>query len=287
MKKALFIYVILAGFLPYNLQAEINFPQDGFVSGWKQARELKFSANNLYGYIDGGAELFLEFGFDELLIRRYQKGEAEISAEVYVMENPLTALGIYLAKCGKETPNPSIDARNSGNVFQYSIVKNKYYILINNFDGSEDYVPVMVKLAQPILDSIPAKAADDVWKYLPAENLIEGSEQIIRGPYGLQPIYTFGEGDILQLNGEIFGYVADYLNGDSRFTQIVIPYPDAEISKNIFLNLKENLDPYLKIVFESESRIVFEDYQQKFGSVKLEGRILNLKIHLQEKPNID
>ncbi|MBD3289640.1 hypothetical protein GF337_12615 [candidate division KSB1 bacterium] len=287
MKKAFFVCMILAGFLTSSLHAEINFPQDGFVAGWKKARELTYSASNLYGYINGGAELFLEFGFEELLIRRYDKGEAEISAEVYVMENPLAALGIYLAKSGKETPNPSINARNSGNAFQYSIVKNKYYVLINNFDGSEEFIPVMLKLAQSILDSIPVKVDQDVWKYLPDENRIAGSEQIIRGPFGLQPIYTFGEGDILQLQSEIFGYVADYRDGDNRLTQIVVPYPDAEKAKNIFLNLKENLDPYLKIVGATEDGFVFKDYQQKFGSVALEDRILSLKMHLQEKPGID
>ncbi len=287
MKKTIYIFLTISLFLNAHLSAEINFPQDDFIDGWTKARHSKFSANNLYGYINGGAELFLEFGFDELIIQRYQKGDAEISAEIYIMDNPLSALGIYLAKCGKETPNSSIKARNSVNEFQFTLVQDRYFIFINNFEGTREFVPVMDSLAQHILVSLPESSNADIWEYLPEENKVSGSEQIIRGPYSLQPIYTFGKGDILQLNGEVFGYLAAYRNDGAIYTQIVIPYPDVEKANSTFQNLSENLDPYLKILIQSDNQFVFENYQQKFGTAKLEGCILTLIIHLENKPHID
>lgn len=284
MKKIIY-FVLLFSSSSY-LFAAVNFPQDNFIDGWKKGGHSNFSAQNLYGYINGGAELFLEFGFNELIIQRYQNGDAEISAEVYIMVNPLAALGIYLAKSGKETPDSTISARNSFNKFQYTIVRDKYFILINNFEGNEEFALVMASLAQHILESLPENSNSDVWKYLPEQDRIAGSEQMIRGPYSLEPIYTFGNGDILELNGEIFGYVADYRGDNSPHKQIVIPYSDVEKATAVYQNVLENLDPYLKIVDQTNDQFVFEDYQHKFGVIKVDGRFLTLKIHLAEKPEI-
>ena len=79
---------------------EIRVPQDDFVPGWRRAEHKKvFARKELFNYIDGGAELFLEFGFDNLVIQRYQKGNSELTLEAYQTESPESALGIYLVKC--------------------------------------------------------------------------------------------------------------------------------------------------------------------------------------------
>lgn len=169
-----------------------------------------FSGHDLYGHINGGAELFLEFGFEELQVQRYHAGEAECVREAYRMDSPAAALGIYLAKCGKETPTADLTARNTVNRYQLTVVQGPVFLQINNFSGDESLLPAMVSLARQGLADIPPTASLSTWDYLPDENRLDGSELLIRGPFALQPIFTLGEDDILQLHGEIFGVVADY-----------------------------------------------------------------------------
>jgi hypothetical protein len=114
---------------------------------------------------------------------------------------------------------------------------------------------------------------------------VPGSHRLFRGPYALEPIYTFGEGDVLQLGGRIFGALADYRDGSGRtWTRLVIPYPDAETARQAFRHLRDHLDSYLKVVREGPDRLAFRDYRSEYGQVRREGSLLQLDIHLQVLP---
>lgn len=83
-------------------------PSESAAPGWKKVENLRvFSREDLYGYIDGGAELFLELGFDQLTLQKYRNGASEFAVEIYRMTDPAAATGIYLMKCGKETRDPA------------------------------------------------------------------------------------------------------------------------------------------------------------------------------------
>ena len=266
----------------------INLPENNFIHGWyKSDYLLTFYENDLYGHIDGGAELFLEFGFDSLLVQDYSNGEVDLSLEVYCMECPEAALGIYLMKCGQEKPDTIINARNSTNKYQALIVKNNFYIQLNNFKGNAKAASVMPEMLNHLLSTIPEPNPIELLNILPVKNKIPGSEKIIRGQYALQPIYTLGEGDILQLDGKIFGVVANYKSDeDGEYTQIIIPYPDNDKALNVFKNLNANLDPYLKVIEKNSKGFVFEDYQKKYGKINLVDSRILIMIHLINKPSI-
>ena len=118
------------------------------------------------------------------------------------MENEAAALGIYLLKCSKETPLPGIVERHSGDRFQIALLKNNYFIFINNFSGREDLLPVMTTLAKQVGAAIPAGAPVRELDILPAANQVPGTALLLRGPYSLQSVYTLGAGDILLLGGQ-------------------------------------------------------------------------------------
>ncbi|MDZ7264117.1 MAG: hypothetical protein ONB16_05995 [candidate division KSB1 bacterium] len=266
--------------------AQLRFPENNFVTGWvKSGQLLRFLKNDLYGYIDGGAELFYEFGFEELQVQNYQREEYEISLEAYRMENATAALGIYLMKCGQETPIEGVDARNSGNKYQINIVKGSYFIQVNSFAGREDLIPAAAELAQQLLASIAQGAQVKIFDGLPKKNLIAGSERIIRGPYSLQSIFTFGEGDIFQLKGKSFGVFGNYRDEDRRgYSQLVIQYPDVAGAQAAFQNLLKNLDPYLRVVAQNDTTFIFQDFEQKFGSAMRQNDRISVRFRLAQKP---
>jgi len=251
-------------------------------AGWQVENQKTYSAENLYGYIDGGAELFLEFGFKELRVVHLARGKEQLSVDMYRMTGVLPALGIYLAKCAPETPVPGIIPRNSGDAYQLALVRGSFFIFINNFDGNAAHLPLMRDLANSLARQIPDKLS--AWPCsLPEQGLVKNSIRLARGPVALQSVYTLGKGNILQLNAKVWAMVADYRVKDKRETVIKVSYPDEQKGRDAFDSLKENLDPYLKVMRKNETDIVFQDYAGEYGIVHLSGQMLSIRVHQKNR----
>ncbi len=286
MNRLLTFFIILGAIV--CPAAALEVPGDNFVPGWlARGPLLTFDGQGLYGHIDGGAELFLEFGFKILSIQHFihPKNGGEIALEAYGMESPEAALGIYLMKCGKETPLDGIGARHTGDARQIMALKGSYFLLVNNLGGGENLLPVMIRLMNGVMKSITDKRPMDHFSLLPAANRIGGSERLIRGMYSLQSLYTLGEEDILLLDGKIFGAAADYKDpGSTAYTQIMIRYPDAAYARRAFTHLLSNLDPYLEIRQQKAGFFSFKDYQPKFGTATLNNDTLTIQVNLPTLP---
>ena len=268
-----------------NLAADVNLPVDNFYPGWIKADSLRrFSAPNLYRHINGGAEIFLELGFQELLVQKYQNENQKLKIESYKMESPESALGIYLMKMGRETPHSDISSRNTCNQYQYTLVKGNYFILVYNFTGDSTLLPVMTKLSQAILKQIDHKEIK-IFNIMPTQDMKPNTQRIIRGQFTLQALYTFGPRDILNLNGKIFGVSAEYgSNNHSDHTMILVTYPDTKTCNHAFKNLIVNLDSYLVKIKQDRSQLIFKDYKSRYGQVTVSENIMKLVVHLKNPP---
>jgi len=260
-------------------------PPDGFAGAWKKNGPTKvFTSEDLYGHINGGAEAFLELGFDQLTVQKYRDGANELTAEIYRMTDPTAARGIYLARCGKETPDPALKERHTASRQQILLQRNRYYVVLYNAAGGAANAPMLVKAAQAIVPKMPADAPVTALSLLPPAGLVPGSARIIRGPVSLQALYTLGDGDILQLGGKITGAAGDYKDAAGATTLIVVDYPAAAAAAAAFKHLKANLDTYLKPASATDARLVFQDYEKKYGVASVNGKRLEVRLHLTKPP---
>jgi len=282
---ALFLVVLLPW---YTSGQTLKLPDLDKLPEWeKDGPVQRFGPEGLYNHINGGAELFLEFGFRECLVQSYRKADQEIGLEVYRMDNPTAALGIYLMKCGRETPITELPARNSSGLYQFTILKHDCFFQVNNFSGEAGNHQAMIYLAQAWLAAQPDAPPNDIFIRLPEENLVPGSRRIFRGPFGLQPLYTFGTGDILSQKNELFGISGEYTNQDaSTYTRIILVYPAAAAAEQAYAHLLANLDPYISILHKITREFTFKDYQNRFGRVSLRGEILDIKVNLTSLDNL-
>ncbi len=258
-------------------------PADG-LAGWKKTGNLRvFTDADLYGYIDGGAELFLEFGFDQLTLQNYAKGGNEVAVDLYRMSDPAASLGVYLLKCGKETPG-RVSARHTVNRHQLMFQRDRYYVTVNNGTGQEALVPDLVAVRQgagrqPARLTCPPSPDPAV-----QAGQAPGTVRLFRGPFGLQSIYTLGDGDILQLGGKLTGVSAEYKDPTLALTRARRRIPDGAAAAKAFACLPKNLDRYLKPTEKGPARLVFRDYENKFGVVTLAGPRLDIVVRLDKAP---
>jgi len=249
--------------------AQSALPSDGFFPGWKASDPPRiFIEQDLFNHIDGGAELYLEFGFAKLRVQSYVNDAAELVAELYEMTSPLGALGIYLMNAGRETPWEDVPARNSSEDAQLVAVKGRFLLKISNF-GTNTLRPAMAALARAVLAAMPDEPTADPFAVLPSSRRVAGSERLIAGPVGLQPFYTFGEGDILKLAENKFGVLAEYESGDgSRLTRMIVAYSSPEAAAAVLADLRVNHDPYMTLSpGDDPDGLIFSDYQKKHGRV--------------------
>ena len=256
-----------------------GIPEAAFAAGWVKDGPLRtFTGQDLFNHIDGGAELFLEFGFARLRFQAYSRGKAELTLNAYEMESAASAQGIYLMKMGKETPFPEIAARNSSEDAQMTVVKGRYFVQVDNLGDVRASRAEAAALANSFLAGVADESDETPLGLLPADGKVPGSERLIRGPYGLQPYFTFGEGDILSLGGRVFGVLAEYRMADgTSFTRLIIPYPDQRAAVAALAHLKANLDTYLKITGARPDGFDFVDFQAKTGAVFRTGAVVDIR----------
>ncbi len=264
---------------------DISFmPPAGTIGAWKKIEKPRvFTQADLYGYIDGGAELFLEFGFEQLTIQRYVNGSDELTIEIYRMRDPIAARGIYLMRCGNESPQPGFRERHTANRYQLIFQRNRYYITINNSTGNEKWAPDLVATGIFVASKLPPDEPVRILDWLPPQGLIKNTARLIRGPVALQSVYSLGEGDMLQLGGDLIAVSGAYA-GKEACTLIITDYPNPASAQKAFYYIQEHLDSYLKPSASKKYGLVFKDYEGKFGTVAAKRKRLTIRVHLVTQP---
>jgi hypothetical protein len=260
-------------------------PADGVVGGWKREGPVHvYSGPELYELIDGGAEIFFEHGFERVTIQQYTLGADEIGVELYAMRDATAALGIYLARCGDETPAPGLHLRHTAGRHELLAVRSRFYVVVENLSGRAERAADLVAFARALATRLPAPEPVDTLELLPKDGRVPGSERLIRGPLALQSFIQLGEDDILQLGGRVTAAAAGYKGPAGCLTLIVVPYSDAETARRVFEHLQANLDPEVKPLTRTASRLVFRDYSGTYGEVVLSESRIELRLGFAERP---
>jgi len=63
-----------------------------------QGSATVYNPDSLYQYIDGGADLYLLYDFKALLHQNFKSGATELTADIYEMNKPEDAFGIYASE---------------------------------------------------------------------------------------------------------------------------------------------------------------------------------------------
>jgi hypothetical protein len=277
---------ILAARPAFAQSADLKLlPADGFAGAWKKSAPPRtFTSADLYGHINGGAELFLELGFEQLTVQKYKDGANELGVEIYRMTDATAARAIYIARRGKETPDPTLKTRHTVSRHQLQFQRDKYYVIVNNVSGGTAVTPVLVNAAATIVKLIPADGPIPALALLPKAGLVPNSERVIRGTYTLQAIFTLGDGDMLSLGGTLTAAAGDYKGAAGTTTLIVSDYPTPAAAAAAFAYLTNHLDSYLKPTTKTSSKLVFQDFEKKYGIATVAGKRLEIRLRLTQPP---
>jgi len=264
---------------------ETLLPGDDGVPGWKRAEPARvYAGPELYELIDGGAEIFFEHGFERVTVQKYTLGSDEIVVDLYAMRDAAAALGIYLGRCGEETPAPGLELRHTAGRHELLAVRGGFYVVVENLSGRSERAADLVAFARALAPRLPESEPVAALDLLPKPGRVPGSERLIRGPLALEAFIQLGEDDILQLGGQVTAAAAGYQGPAGRFTLVVVPYADSAAARRAFAHVQAHLDREIRPLSRTLSRLVFRDYSGTYGEVLLDEARIELKLGLAERP---
>lgn len=155
-------FILVAILISYAAVAQVpeGFPQiskDRLEDG-RIISERTYTKESLFGYMNGGAELYLEYGFDRLLVSQIEIMNTEYKLEVYKMDDPEAAYGIYSVSVFRCDTAGHLDARACQTQYQLQLCKGEYYINIINNSGKREAAEESIRLANILLPLLPANS---------------------------------------------------------------------------------------------------------------------------------
>jgi hypothetical protein len=185
MMEKLFLSMLIAGLIlsislgEEKSQMEQYFPDiEGFC---KKGQPDIYTPETLYEYINGAAELYLDYQFKELAVFIYETEEhASIAVEIYRFENPDCSFGIYARERSGYTGD-FIKAGTQGYYEQgvLNFLKDSFYVKMNAFELN-DRAPLLIRTAEEIAALLPGKAEfPAVFNIFPAHGKDENSQQYL------------------------------------------------------------------------------------------------------------
>lgn len=258
MKKILLFTILL---LAIGFQARaFDFPE---IKGWKPVSEpVTYNPENLYEYINGAADQFLDYGFVLLHTRDLNGGSVQVSLDIYDMGSRMNAFGIYKTERPAEQERLAIGTEAViSPPYQCLLLKDNLYVKVNVFEGeiTED---IGKQLLSAIAEAMPGKTGfPEELKLLPTEGKIPDSE-------------TFAKNNYLGLTELTDCIYAKYKNGDSEF-QYFILLPSKQES---LIQKWEILASKWKLVANDKHSILMKKipYKGLNGVLRMDDKILGV-----------
>jgi hypothetical protein len=187
-----------------------------------------FTAESLYGYIDGGAELYLEYGFDTLVVTEIVSEGRDMKIEFYRMKDAEAAFGIFSVSRFRCNGGARLTDHMCRSAYQLQFCKGCYYVSIINDKGTE----AEQKTANEITAFLLGRITDPPFT---PDRFFEGgldtetmkSAVLIRGPLG---IYN-GIPVLIDALGDLSDYSALVIRKDQQTIASVFFVSEVEAGK--------------------------------------------------------
>lgn len=226
--------LFMVSFLPLVSQESADFP---VITGEdlphaKISEPRKFTGSSLFGYIDGGAELYLEYGFTEAVITDIETNGRKFKCEIYKMNGAREAFGIFSVSKFRCASFPPVAEFSCQTKYQLQFCKGPFYISIISRTGSEADSSEMLILGKIIADKITAHEID-LSGYFPDTEmeLIKRNVFMAKGRLGI----VNGDPDL-----------EDFFMGAKGYIAFILKSPEKSIISVRFLK-SEDYNDFLKL----------------------------------------
>lgn len=236
------------------------------VDEWAPSGGAEFvEGENLYLLINGGAEIYHEYGFTSAVFQSYGTNDGrKVNLEIYEMESQEAAYGIFTLKTGTDGSPVEVGYEGWRESYYLNFWKGNYLITIISLDADIDNSDGIERVARVVDSKLTIESKKPrIVSYLPTENLQTNGVTYLRGSLGLANRYIFDAEDIFEVNEGVVGEYADY-------SLFLFRYNNPAESKEKYTFVKSRLE-------HSNQFSGFVDRHDRFDVRDRKGRKLSIK----------
>jgi len=205
------LLVVLSPAVPLQESAEISAPAAldlrAFLPAAADLREWtrkdppqQFKGEDLFLYIDGGAELYREYGFRQVIAQDYRNKKGKIiSLEIFEMASAEAAYGMFTFKSsGKGKPTA---VGQDGRLEDYflNFWKGPCLVTLTGYDAGPECIRGILEIARAVDAKIRLQGnRPSLLNVLPKEWMKASRLVYFRGVLGLNNIYPFFPNDVFR-----------------------------------------------------------------------------------------
>ena len=206
------------------------------VLDWEVSEEgISYDRETLYGYMNGGAEVYLAFDFKQVFVRRYSRGgDDEIVLDIYDMGSPQEAFGVF--SCDREDEEAGIGQDSEYGFGMLRFWKGRYFVTImtsGDYEVAEEAILELGRVVDGVLD--PKGPEPEILNLLPAKGLLKERISFFHSNINLNNRFFIASGNILHLDTETDCVFAEYdeETGDT-VKLLIVRYPDGAAAEGAY-----------------------------------------------------
>ncbi len=170
---------------------DFGLPGDDELLGWTLVTESEhFEADNLWEYINGQADFFIDYGFVRVDTVEYRndKESSSVVLEVYRMGRPQEAFGIFAAERTPDDRSLEIGAQAYLSTNVLGFWQAEQYVKLMSFVEGPTVEQLLIGLAEEISSRIPSQRRNlETLLLFPEEGRVKASERFIPKNFLGQP----------------------------------------------------------------------------------------------------
>ena len=259
-------------------------PQEGEVRGVDQAGEVRyFAGEQLIDYIDGGAELYFAYNFQEMVAREYRMPDgSRATIEIYRMDRPENAYGVYSFDTHGSQADVGQDATYAAGLLKFW--KGTFFVRILADRAGVETERHLILIGRRIANKVAEEGnKPGILKYAPGSGIVPESMQFFHKQICLNNVYYIADDNVLHLDEKTNALSYLLRVGDASVRVILVQYPDNGIGWAAF---RDFLGAYLETdsVGEDEEPIVVQQIEDgTFCGVKRAGNFLALAFEAPDR----
>lgn len=230
------IMMVMIGISCMNkLDSDLSTLLPDKFEGWKiEGTDKIYGPDNLYEYIDGGAELYLSYDFKKVINRIYTApDQPDIMVDVFDMGSSRNAYGVF--SHARETEDSTFGQGSQYTSGLLLFWKDHFFISIMTIPETEASKKAIIRIAEYIDEAISEKGAvPEILHLLPAESLDRGSIRYFYHYIWLNSFYYIADKNILHIDKDTDAVLAKYGNIGERHLLLLVKYHDNKKAESAY-----------------------------------------------------
>jgi hypothetical protein len=187
-------------------------PRAGEVKGWAPKGEPQlFKGEELFTYIDGGADIYNEYGFRQVIVEDYENvSKKTLTLEVFEMADAAAAFGMFTFKSSGRGTEIALGQGGRLEDYYLNFWKGRALVTVTGFDDSPESVEGVRLIAEAADRKIELRGEMPKWAAaFPPEWPARGGLKYLRGPIGLRNLHPALARSAIRFEEGIAGWPAD------------------------------------------------------------------------------